>query len=165
MKFYLCCGSWVVLVLGVWGPAAHAQTNNERVTMSVEFDFSKRSPINPAPFLNKPHTQAPPGVMKPEALGQKAWDDTEVKNWTVLFSDGTVRRMLQRWADDAGYQLLWEVPRDFPVEIEMTVQRTFRDALSLVAKSLANTDAPIQININPEVRFIRVVRSLNSQAK
>ena len=98
-------------------------------------------------------------------MGQRSIDDAEVKNWTVQFSDGTVRRMLQRWADDAGYQLLWEVPRDFPVEIEMTVQRTFRDALSLVAKSLANTDAPIQININPEVRFIRVVRSLNSQAK
>jgi hypothetical protein len=165
MKFYLYGGSWTIWMLGFLCSAVNAQTSHDRVTMSVEFDFSKRSPINPAPFLNKPQTQSPLGVKNSGTMGQRSIDDAEVKNWTVQFSDGTVRRMLQRWADDAGYQLLWEVPRDFPVEIEMTIQRTFRDALSLVAKSLANTDAPIQININPEVRFIRVVRSLNSQAK
>ena len=145
---------------------AQAQTTptaQEKEEVRVEWDFSRRSPIHPHPFARA-------GVSESEGLQGLANkdlqdNDQQDKDWTVPFSDGTVRRMLQRWADDAGYQLLWEVSRDYPIEVEMKLHGPFRDAVSTVVKSLALTDAPVQASINPDIRLVRVVRYLNGQAR
>lgn len=167
--FLLGCA---VLVSGaqVW---AQAQPRVEKEEARVEWDFSRRTPIHPSPFAKTPLAGTSPdaspgasaGGVQPALRHELQERDQTEKSWTVQFSDGTVRRMLQRWADDAGYQLLWEVPRDYPIEVEMQLHGTFRDAVRLVAKSLAVTDAPVQASINPEIRLIRVVRYLNSQAR
>lgn len=136
---------------------------NEEVL--VEWDFSRRSPIQSAPFAKAPwgvDSSRSTGIESLKALQES---DPVVKTWAVQFSDGTVRRMLQRWSTDAGYQLLWEVPRDYPIEVEMNLHGTFRDVVWMVAKSLAITDAPVQANINSDIRLIRIVRFLNSQAR
>lgn len=156
-----------LLLLGVAmiQPAVHAQTVSvEKEEVKVEWDFSKRPSINSQPFARVP-LNGPSGASEPETLKGFQEKDQTNKTWTVQFSDGTVRRMLQRWADDAGYQLLWEVPRDYPIEVEMKLYGKFRDAAWTVAKSLSLTDAPVQLSINPEIRLIRVVRYLNSQAR
>ncbi len=145
---------------------AHAQVvGNDKEEVRVEWDFSKRSPINPHPFAKTPIDSPRSGTAEPEGLKGFQGKDLLEKDWTVQFSDGTVRRMLQRWADDAGYQLLWEVPRDYPIEVGMKLYGKFREAVWTVARSLALTDAPVQLSINPDIRLIRVVRYLSGQAR
>lgn len=131
----------------------------------IEWDFSRRSPIQAAPFTRHPwglDSTRSSGIGDLKALQE---NDAIAKTWAVQFSDGTVRRMLQRWSSEAGYQLLWDVPRDYPIEVEMNLHGTFRDVVWMVAKSLAITDAPVQANINSDIRLIRIVRFLNSQAR
>ena len=145
---------------------AHAQVlGSDKEEVRVEWDFSKRSPINAHPFAKTPMDDLRPGATEPQGLTGFQDKDLREKDWTVQFSDGTVRRMLQRWADDAGYQLLWEVPRDYPIEVEMKLHGKFRDAVRTLARSLALTDAPVQLSINPDIRLIRVVRYLSGQAR
>ena len=145
---------------------AHAQTvSTEKEEVRVEWDFSKRAPINSQPFARPPVDSAFFGATEPDGLKGFQDKDQADRSWTVQFSDGTVRRMLQRWADDAGYQLLWDVPRDYPIEVEMRLYGKFRDAVLAVARSLSLTDAPVQASINPDIRLIRVVRYLSGQAR
>lgn len=154
--------------LAVWVCLTQAQpVPKPKDEVSVEWDFSRRSAINSTPFTRSTF----PGGVQPDARdalkpspGSDQADLAE-RQWTVEFSDGTVRRMLQRWADDAGYQLLWDVPRDFPIEVEMSMRGRFRDVVWTVIESLSVTDFPVQASINPHVRSIRVVRYLDSQAR
>ena len=147
-------------------PCAYAKdASADKEEVKVEWDLSKRPTINAQPFSRVPADTDSFGHMAPDAFKNQQDKDLLENIWTVHLSDGTVRRLFQRWADDAGYQLLWEVPRDYPIEVEMKLNGKFRDALWTVAKSLSLTDAPVQVSLNPNIRLIRVVRYLNGQAR
>lgn len=88
-----------------------------------------------------------------------------VQDWEVRFRDVSVRRLLQRWALDAQYQLIWESSRDFPVEMEVVIHGDFRDGVGAVMESLSQTDYPVQALINSALRQVRVVRYLKGQAR
>lgn len=147
-------------------PAARAESSViENAEVQVEWDFSRRSAIQGAPFSRQAWQETSTRVLSAGEVSALQASDQLERTWTVQFNDGTVRRMLQRWADDAGFQLLWDVPRDYPIEVEMKLHGKFRDVMSMVVKSLAETDAPVQASFNMDIRLIRVVRFLNGQAR
>lgn len=144
----------------------HAQNvGPEKEDVRVEWDHSRRSPIHPVPFSKVPWDDYLSRLPSPQDITDLQQKDLNERTWTVQFSDGTVRRMLQRWSADAGYQLLWDVPRDYPIEVEVKLHGNFRDVVWLVVKSLSGTDAPVQATINSDVRLVRIVRFLNGQAR
>ncbi len=161
--FSVWAGSF--LLLGML-PQGYAQTVGlEKEDVRVEWDYSRRSPIQAAPFSKVPWDDYLSRLPSPQDILDLQQKDLVERNWTVQFSDGTVRRMLQRWSGEAGYQLLWDVPRDYPIEVELKLHGNFRDVVWLVVKSLSGTDAPVQATINTDVRLIRIVRYLNGQAR
>ncbi len=97
------------------------------------------------------------------ALGQQP--DPGVQQWQVRRTDVSVRRLLQRWSGEAGWQLLWDVPRDFPVETELQLSGRIEQVVSAVVESLATTDYPVQARINSELRIIRISRYLEGKAR
>ena len=90
---------------------------------------------------------------------------SESTSWAIRKSDGTVRRMLHRWASSNGWQLTWEAQRDFPIETEFQIQGTFREAVGLVMESLAGSDFPVQASLNSHLRLIRVSKYLQGSAQ
>jgi hypothetical protein len=90
---------------------------------------------------------------------------SEQQDWEVRYRDVSIRKMLQRWAQDAQYQLIWESSRDFPIELEVVIHGDFRDGVGTVMESLSQTDYPVQALINSALRQVRVVRYLKGQAK
>lgn len=97
------------------------------------------------------------------AMGQQP--DPGVQQWQVRRTDVTVRRMLQRWGQEAGWQLVWDAPRDFPVETELQLSGRIEQVVSAVVESLATTDYPVQARINSELRIIRIGRYLEGKAR
>lgn len=89
----------------------------------------------------------------------------ESASWSVRKSDGTVRRMLHRWASSSGWQLIWEAQRDFPIETDFQIQGTFREAVGLVMESLAGSDFPLQASLNSHLRLIRISKYLQGSAQ
>ncbi len=81
-----------------------------------------------------------------------------VKKWSILVSDKTLYRTMRRWSQEAGYQLMWQVDRDFPIEVDVAFNVDFRKALEQVMAGVALTDYPIQALVNPSARVLRVVR-------
>lgn len=87
--------------------------------------------------------------------------DMVPQKWSLLISDKTLYRSMRRWAQDAGYQLLWQIDRDYPIEVSVEFKSSFREALEQVMAGVALTDYPIQTVINPSARVLRVVRHLD----
>ncbi len=81
-----------------------------------------------------------------------------VRKWSILMSDKTLYRTMRRWAQEANYQLMWQVDRDYPIEVDVVFDVDFRKALEHVMAGVALTDYPIQALVNPSARVLRVVR-------
>lgn len=69
---------------------------------------------------------------------------------------------MRRWSEEANYQLFWQIDRDFPIEIQVSFQSTFRDAVHQVMKGVAMTDFPLQASFNSTTRVLRVTRHMSN---
>ena len=98
-----------------------------------------------------PHTES-------SSYKSDASRDPLVKKWSILMSDKTLYRTMRRWAQEADYQLMWQVDRDYPIEVDVAFNVDFRKALEQVMAGVALTDYPIQALVNSSARVLRVVR-------
>lgn len=77
--------------------------------------------------------------------------------WRLEVSDRTVKTALSRWAKEAGWQLVWEVPVDFGIDADATITGTFDDALHAVVHALDKSDTPIQAILYKGNKVLRIV--------
>lgn len=92
--------------------------------------------------------------------GARFADQTE-RLWTILLSDKTLYRTMRRWASEANYQLLWQVDRDYPIEVAVDFKGDLRQAVEQVVAGVALTDYPIQAIFNTQARVVRVLRHMD----
>ncbi|WP_105132221.1 toxin co-regulated pilus biosynthesis Q family protein [Burkholderia sp. BE12] len=81
----------------------------------------------------------------------------ERTEWQMRLSDGSVRNALSRWASEAGWQFIWDVPTDFQVDATATIHGTLAEALRQVTNALAGSQVPIQVVLYQRNRVMRVV--------
>lgn len=77
--------------------------------------------------------------------------------WEMRESDGSVRNAIQRWATEAGWQFIWDVPTDFTVDANATIHGTLEQALGAVVDALSTAQVPIQIVMYKGNRVLRVI--------
>jgi hypothetical protein len=77
--------------------------------------------------------------------------------WDVRVSDVAVSRTLKRWGEQAGYQVVWSSPKDFPVAATASITGDFHEALKTIIESLAQTDSPVMAvyYLNNVVQIVR----------
>lgn len=73
--------------------------------------------------------------------------------------DGRVSVALQRYLKGHGWQLAWEIDRDFPIEYPATFTGDFLGIVEQIVVSLQNTDAPIRVKVYEANRVLRVVHA------
>lgn len=103
----------------------------------------------------------PAGSVVPAAAVPESPAVAADRQWTILMSDKTLYRTLRRWAGEANYQLLWQVDRDYPIEVSVQFKGALRDAVEQVVAGVALTDYPIQAVFNTQARVLRVVRHMD----
>ncbi len=84
-----------------------------------------------------------------------------VPSWTVKLEDGTLSKTFARWAREAGWQLLWEMPVDFRIDANTRVEGEFEQAVTAVADSLAGAETPMQVVLYRGNHVIRVTSKGN----
>jgi hypothetical protein len=77
--------------------------------------------------------------------------------WEMRESDGSVRSALQRWAKDAGWQFIWDVPTDFRVDANATIHGSLEQALGAVVDALGSAQVPIQAVLYKGNRVLRII--------
>jgi hypothetical protein len=107
--------------------------------------------------LPTPRLAANPALAASEPSASSAATPTEQTEWQMRTSDGSVRNALARWASEAGWQFVWDVPTDYQVDATATIHGTLEEALRQVANALAGSQVPIQVVLYKRNKVLRVV--------
>lgn len=111
-------------------------------------------PVTPPPGpATERYLQTPPVAAAPPPPPAAHWD--------IRLEDGTLSATLTRWAGDAGWQLLWEMPVDFQVDASSEVEGTFEQAVGMVATSLGSAKTPMQVVFYRGNHVVRIVAKGN----
>ena len=62
-----------------------------------------------------------------------------------------------RWAEAAGWQLVWELPVDYAVSARTEIKGNFTTAVETVAASMATADTPMKAIFYEGNRVLRIV--------
>lgn len=97
---------------------------------------------------------------KLEVLPQK---EAEVVNtdttrtWEIAPGDRTLNTTFSKWSASAGWQLVWDLEVDYPIETRAVLEGTFEEAVASVAQSLSVASVPIQATFYAGNRVLRIV--------
>ncbi|HEY0846348.1 MAG TPA: toxin co-regulated pilus biosynthesis Q family protein, partial [Noviherbaspirillum sp.] len=102
-----------------------------------------------------PHVDSRAAVKAPEPSPEPA--PPPAPAWQVSLEDRTVKNVIARWSQRAGWQLNWEIGYDYPVLATAAINGTFEEAVESLVKSVGYSDAPITAVFYTGNRVIRVV--------
>jgi hypothetical protein len=141
-------------VRGVPGLTVHIGTGSRLVLIQGTGADRRSAPPGPAPA--GPSAQEPPLKLlpAPEPAGRKAFLKTSTRaetaggtalpaaQWTLSVQDKSLRAVLNRWSQDAGWHLFWELGVDYPIKANASIPGNFEEAVAMVIHSLERADVP-----------------------
>lgn len=77
--------------------------------------------------------------------------------WKVELKDRTLRGVLERWSQAAGWRLVWDVPVDYPIEATATLQGGFADAATALIEGMQGAEVPLRATLYEGNKVLRVV--------
>lgn len=85
--------------------------------------------------------------------------------WEVRIDDGSINTTMRRWAFAAHWQLSWEVPVDYPAEVQDVFKGSYEDAVRRVINALKISPYPPWpcFHENNVLRIVRRVQGDNSE--
>lgn len=141
--------------------AGHAQPSTEqadRLALEVEWVRSPRAVLN-INAASPPQAQArATPYASPVELEPNPHNDQEPKVWSLQPEDKRLSLALLRWAQQAGWQLVWEAERDFLIDSSLHLSGDFLKSVGTVMQSLASTDYPLQAKANRNTLTLRISR-------
>ncbi|SFL98532.1 toxin co-regulated pilus biosynthesis Q family protein [Rugamonas rubra] len=77
--------------------------------------------------------------------------------WEIAPTDRTLNAALARWAAQAGWQLVWELPVDYAVDARTQVSGSFQEAVAMVAKGMEGAEIPLKAIFYAGNKVLRIV--------
>lgn len=124
------------------------------IEKKIELDVEWISSPKPTIQADNPQTGAAP-----------VWPEEQSSPWEIQRHDKTLSTVMARWSQKAGWQLVWDAERDFPIENHIMLEGTFVQVVQTVMDSLNDSDYPLQAALNPATRVIRISRYLEPRRK
>lgn len=114
----------------------------------------------PGPALaSEPEPDAEPALASAAAPPSAAAPLAPALQLALQPEDGRLSQAVRRYAERNGWQLAWEIERDFPIEYPATFHGDFLGIIEQIVLSLHNTDAPIRVKVYEANRVLRVVHA------
>ena len=91
---------------------------------------------------------------------------TVTKKWLISANDKTVRQAFLKWGKQAGYTVVWDVPKDINIDAEAEISGTFEDAIKGVLEAISVSDYPVEAVAydNRVLRIVKTARNANAGA-
>ena len=139
--------------------AQSTQDKASRLALEVEWVRSQRAviDINAAPHRLQSAEKGKP-FSAPVELEPHLANDKEPMVWSLGPPDKKLSVALTRWAQQAGWQMVWEAERDFVIESSLHLSGDFLRSMDAVMQSLADTDYPLQAKANRSTLTLRISR-------
>ena len=81
------------------------------------------------------------------------------ESWIISPTEGTLRRVLAKWAARAGWQLQWDAAVDLPVTVTASFDGNFRSAVKRLFLSLSAAEVNLTALMYTGNRVLRVTES------
>ncbi len=143
---------------GVGGPSSQPEVPSAvaRLLAAGAADAApKAQPTSLAPAQKRLKGGKPPPAAAVTAAPVPAL--AAAPKWEMRPADRTLNVAMARWAAQAGWQLLWEIPVDYAVEAETSLGGTFEQAVEAVTKSMESAEIPLKAIFYTGNRVIRIV--------
>lgn len=127
-------------------PAAERAKSSEPVEQVAAAQAPK-----PAAAAAKPAAPAPAPASASTEVAKPA------PVWDIVPGDKTLNAALARWAAQAGWQLVWELPVDYAVEARTVVPGSFEEAVGTVARSMDSAEIPMKAIFYSGNKVLRIV--------
>jgi hypothetical protein len=141
-------GLWCVVAAAVLGLGGCA---------SVRKDAEAEAPATTQAAAAK--EEAPAGDAKAPAAGEATTSaPTPVTaRWVLSERDKTLKGALDRWAQAAGWRLVWELGVDYRIDAAASIEGTFESAITEVIKNMEHADVPPKAIFYRGNQVLRVV--------
>ena len=80
----------------------------------------------------------------PEPVVIRERTPTPVNRWELSERDRTLKLVIERWAQDAGWRAFWELDVDYPIAATASIDGSFEEAVSAVVRSMDHADVPLK---------------------
>lgn len=120
------------------------------VMVAALTNTSKKSSVKDTSQVQKPAQQ--------NADVNPVVDKPSPQVWEISPTDKTLNAALARWTAIAGWQLSWELPVDYSVEVKTDVPGTFEQAVELVTKSMDSAEIPMKAIFYNGNKVLRIVQ-------
>ena len=153
----------LVVVISMVVQLAHAQpisVPESRIEMAMEWVKTSR-PVLRSLGETTPASSKGGASLPADATSISEADRTVVAVnavWSIELLDKRLSSVIQRWAAQSGWQLVWEAERDFLIDAALHVEGDFLFAVDATMRALAETDYPLQAIANKKTRVLRVIR-------
>ncbi|HEX3139488.1 MAG TPA: toxin co-regulated pilus biosynthesis Q family protein, partial [Rhizobacter sp.] len=67
-----------------------------------------------------------------------------VNRWELSERDRTLKLVIERWAQNAGWRAFWELDVDYPIAATASINGSFEEAVSAVVGSMDHADVPLK---------------------
>ncbi len=109
-----------------------------------------------------------PEVISPQVEAISISPPTDAQAiWDLRAEDGSIYAAIKRWASVAGWQVSWEIPVDFPIEISDSSTGSFESSVRRVLTALRVSDYPPYpcFHENKVVRVVRRIQGNDDECK
>ena len=144
----LCCAAGAAALAPVQAAGA-AQAGSQPAQEQRRGKPARTAARAPASARGRAIVSATPVAEPAERAAPGAWD--------LVPSDKTLNGALARWAGAAGWQLLWELPVDYAVQVRTTVPGTFEEAVGAVVTSMDSAELPMKAVFYKGNKVLRIM--------
>jgi hypothetical protein len=103
-------------------------------------------------------TSPSPKASQQDAVKTTPAEKASSQAWEISPTDKTLNAALARWTAIAGWQLSWELPVDYSVEVKTVVPGTFEQAVELVTNSMDTAEIPMKAIFYSGNKVLRIVQ-------
>ena len=83
----------------------------------------------------------PKRQIEPSALQEKLNASEEIRDWAADAGE-TVRSLMVKWAENSGWNVVWNLDRDYKLEAGVVFRGNFLDVTAALVRSFARANPP-----------------------
>ncbi|EHJ2437152.1 TPA: TcpQ domain-containing protein [Salmonella enterica subsp. enterica serovar Bahrenfeld] len=77
-------------------------------------------------------------------------------NYWIANRGESLQALTVRWAELAGYQVVWDIPYDYQIDASFVLNGSFIDVIKKLYNEFSNSDRPMKIDIYKQQKLIHV---------
>jgi hypothetical protein len=148
--------------LAVRREEAHVRTLQavpEPESVEARTELTEEARVMPvtAPVASRPLQQSQVENENPFTLDLQAPAPSSAQAWQVTRADRSLKSLLTRWSETAGWQVSWELPVDYPLIGTKALAGEFQAAVEAVVSSMSAADFPFKVIFYKGNSVVRVV--------